>query len=111
MQKMTLARKMAASLLRSLFFLYRVFFAPLLFLLTGTPSLCRFQPTCSAYAQEAIDKHSWRGVPLAIKRLLRCRPLLFQSSEKKEMRWDPVPTKLSHSRLRKNNAATKKLNL
>jgi putative membrane protein insertion efficiency factor len=39
------------------------------------PSPCRFWPTCSAYAAEAIDRHGlWRGSRLAIGRLLRCRP-------------------------------------
>lgn len=37
---------------------------------------CRFTPTCSHYAVEAIDLHGpWKGICLAIKRLLRCHPL------------------------------------
>ena len=36
---------------------------------------CRFIPTCSQYAKEAIEIHgSWIGSKLTIKRLLRCRP-------------------------------------
>ena len=36
---------------------------------------CRFQPTCSAYAIEAISRYGvLRGTHLAAKRLLRCRP-------------------------------------
>ncbi len=36
---------------------------------------CRFHPTCSAYAHEAIGKHGFfRGVYLASRRLLRCHP-------------------------------------
>lgn len=36
---------------------------------------CRFQPTCSAYAQEALAKHGfWRGSALTAKRLCRCHP-------------------------------------
>ncbi|MBK0401227.1 membrane protein insertion efficiency factor YidD [Limibaculum sp. M0105] len=36
---------------------------------------CRFQPTCSAYALEALEKHgAWRGFWLTVRRLLRCRP-------------------------------------
>ena len=36
---------------------------------------CRFHPTCSEYAIEALDTHgAWRGGWLTIRRLLRCRP-------------------------------------
>ena len=36
---------------------------------------CRFHPTCSAYALEAIERHgAWRGGLLALRRLLRCHP-------------------------------------
>lgn len=39
------------------------------------PPSCRFTPTCSHYACEAIAKYgAWRGVWLSIKRLLRCNP-------------------------------------
>ena len=39
------------------------------------PPVCRFQPTCSAYAYEAIETHgAFRGGWLAVKRLSRCRP-------------------------------------
>lgn len=36
---------------------------------------CRFYPTCSAYAEDALRKKgAWRGSIMAIKRLLRCHP-------------------------------------
>ena len=36
---------------------------------------CRFVPTCSEYAVEAIERHGpWRGGRLVIKRIFRCRP-------------------------------------
>lgn len=36
---------------------------------------CRFTPTCSNYAIEAIDYYGvWRGTAMAIKRILRCNP-------------------------------------
>jgi putative membrane protein insertion efficiency factor len=49
------------------------------------PSPCRFTPTCSNYAHEAIESHgSRRGLWLTIRRLSRCRP--FGPSG-----FDPVP--------------------
>jgi len=56
--------------------------------LTLSPMLgptCRFDPSCSAYAIEAIDRHgAIKGVRLAAKRLLRCHP--FGGAG-----YDPVP--------------------
>jgi putative membrane protein insertion efficiency factor len=38
-------------------------------------SNCRYQPTCSEYALEALERHgAFRGGWLALKRILRCRP-------------------------------------
>ena len=51
-----------------------------------TPSRCRFRPTCSAYAYEAITKYgAFKGSWLALKRLLRCNP--FYKGDP----YDPVP--------------------
>ncbi len=48
-------------------------------------SCCRFTPTCSQYALEAVEKHgAFKGTWLAVKRLLRCNPL-FKGG------YDPVP--------------------
>jgi len=45
-------------------------------LTSGRPSPCRFYPSCSNYAAEAIEVHgAWRGIALAARRLSRCRPL------------------------------------
>ena len=50
------------------------------------PGRCRFIPTCSAYAMEAINKHgAAKGLLLAIKRILRCHP--FYKGDP----YDPVP--------------------
>ena len=51
-----------------------------------TPASCRFTPTCSAYAYEAINKYgAIKGGWLAFKRLLRCNPFY------KGNPYDPVP--------------------
>jgi hypothetical protein len=48
---------------------------------------CRYHPTCSAYALQAIEQHgAWRGYALALRRILRCHP--WGSSG-----FDPVPEK------------------
>jgi putative membrane protein insertion efficiency factor len=42
----------------------------------GRVAPCRFYPSCSHYAVEAIEVHgAWRGSGLALRRLSRCRPL------------------------------------
>jgi hypothetical protein len=39
------------------------------------PSSCRFYPSCSEYAYEAVERWgAWRGIRLALGRLMRCRP-------------------------------------
>jgi putative membrane protein insertion efficiency factor len=59
--------------------LYKTFVSPFL------PSACRFHPTCSEYATQAIEKHgSIRGTRMAIYRLLRCQPFAKAGH-------DPVP--------------------
>lgn len=61
----------------------------------GRPSPCRFTPSCSAYALEALADHgTWRGLRLTVLRLVRCRP--FGPSG-----WDPVPEAMpcAHVRL------------
>ncbi len=35
---------------------------------------CRFVPTCSEYAKEAIVRYGWKGVVMAIHRVFRCHP-------------------------------------
>jgi putative membrane protein insertion efficiency factor len=58
---------------------YRIALSPLL------GGHCRYWPSCSAYAEEAIRKHgALRGVALASRRVLRCHPLHTGG-------FDPVP--------------------
>jgi len=50
------------------------------------PARCRYEPTCSQYAVEAIEKYgAWKGGWLALRRILRCHPF------SKHDRFDPVP--------------------
>jgi hypothetical protein len=58
---------------------YKKYISPLL------PPSCRFTPTCSEYAIQAISKHgAWKGGWLALWRILRCNPLCKGG-------YDPVP--------------------
>ena len=48
---------------------YKVLVSPFL------PPACRFEPTCSEYAVQAVEKYgAVRGTWMAIKRILRCQP-------------------------------------
>jgi hypothetical protein len=52
------------------------------------PPCCRYIPTCSQYALEAVEKYgAWKGGWLALKRVLRCHP--FYRGE--HGYYDPVP--------------------
>jgi len=54
----------------------------------GRPPCCRFIPTCSQYALEAVTKYgALKGSWLALKRLLRCHPFHFGEFDP----YDPVP--------------------
>lgn len=58
---------------------YRRFVSP------WKPPMCRFHPTCSAYALEALERHGLvRGTGLALWRILRCQPFCRGGH-------DPVP--------------------
>ena len=70
-----------AALLALPFRLYRLAISPLL------GSNCRFQPTCSAYAIEALSRHgALRGGWLTLRRVIRCHPWGASGA-------DPVPEK------------------
>lgn len=59
------AQALATALVR----VYQALLKPLL------PAACRFEPSCSAYALEAVRVHgAFRGTWLSLRRLVRCRP-------------------------------------
>ena len=68
-----------SGMMLGLIWLYRHLISPLL------PPVCRYTPSCSQYAVEAIRKHGpFRGGWLAVKRILRCNPWGGSG-------YDPVP--------------------
>jgi len=70
---------LVSRLMLGLIWVYRNFISPL------TPAACRYTPTCSQYAVEAIRKYGpFRGGWLAFKRILRCNPWGGSG-------YDPVP--------------------
>ena len=72
-------KKILSILLLMPIYFYRSFISPLL------PPACRYTPTCSQYAIEAIRKHGpFKGFWLTVKRLLRCHPWGGSG-------YDPVP--------------------
>jgi putative membrane protein insertion efficiency factor len=62
---------------------YRLVLSPMLMAMFG--HACRFEPSCSAFAAEALRRHGLlRGVAMASRRLVRCHPLGGHG-------FDPVP--------------------
>jgi len=69
-------------ILLSLIRLYQILLSPFF------GKQCRFNPTCSKYSEEAINKHgSYKGLILTIKRLFKCHPWGASGH-------DPVPDRL-----------------
>ena len=72
---LTLSQRVLLAAIRG----YQLFFSQMY---TGS---CRFVPSCSAYAAEAVQRHGViRGSVLSLRRLARCRPLAKHG-------FDPVP--------------------
>jgi len=75
-----------ATMIRALIRAYQLFLSPVL------GNNCRYQPTCSAYAMEAVAVHgALRGSWLALRRILRCHPWGGHGH-------DPVPTPSTETR-------------
>ena len=84
-----------ARLFRFLIRIYSVIVSPLL------GRNCRYHPTCSAYADEAIQKHgSVKGLFLTFKRVFRCHPWCKHDYH------DPVLENFSWKRIKKSNDRT-----
>ena len=68
-------RRPVASLLAGLLRAYQLVVSPAKQLLFGPGCGCRFHPSCSAYAREAVLRHgALAGGWLAVRRVLRCHP-------------------------------------
>ncbi|RSJ19037.1 membrane protein insertion efficiency factor YidD [Streptococcus intermedius] len=67
------------------------------FISPAFPPSCRYQPTCSNYMIQAIEKHGIKGVLMGIARILRCHPWANGGD-------DPVPDDFS---LRRNTSENK----
>ncbi|MEM8868552.1 MAG: membrane protein insertion efficiency factor YidD [Verrucomicrobiota bacterium] len=65
---------------------YQILISPVIHFLGGSGSGCRFYPTCSAYAIEAVREHgAVRGMWISFRRILRCNPWGGHG-------FDPVPS-------------------
>ena len=80
---MNILRQIAVSLLVLPIQFYRLVISPVL------PASCRFEPSCSAYALEALHTHGpAKGLYLAAKRIARCHPVTWLGGSSG---FDPVP--------------------
>ena len=81
-------RRFAVALLSAPIRAYRLLLSPLM------PARCRFTPSCSAYALEALDQHGpAKGLWLAARRLARCHPISWLGGSSG---FDPVPLSKRH---------------
>ncbi|HJD67661.1 MAG TPA: membrane protein insertion efficiency factor YidD [Rickettsia endosymbiont of Bembidion lapponicum] len=75
------------SILLLLLKFYQYFISPLL------GNNCRFYPTCSEYAKDAITSHgNIKGLWLAVKRIIKCQPFCDGG-------YDPVPISIKNSKI------------
>jgi putative membrane protein insertion efficiency factor len=81
-------RRFAVALLSAPIRAYRLLLSPLM------PARCRFTPSCSAYALEALDQHGpVKGLWLTVRRLARCHPISWLGGSSG---FDPVPLSKRH---------------
>ncbi len=67
---------LSSGILLGLIQIYRYTVSPASLFLFGADNGCRFTPTCSQYAREAIQEHgAMTGSKLALRRICRCHPL------------------------------------
>ena len=66
---------------------YKLIISPFIHTIAGPGAGCRFEPTCSEYFAEAVQKHGvLRGTRLGVRRICRCNPWSTPG-------FDPVPEK------------------
>lgn len=76
-------RKLAIAIIAAPIRVYRAVISPMM------PNVCRFTPSCSVYALEALHSHGpVKGVWLTIRRLSRCHPITWLGGSSG---FDPVP--------------------
>jgi len=81
-------RKLMVALLSAPIRAYRAVISPMM------PPVCRFTPSCSAYALEALHQHGpVTGLWLAIRRISRCHPIAWLGGSSG---FDPVPHSKRH---------------
>lgn len=77
--------RMAVAILTAPVLFYRTFISPMF------PPVCRFDPTCSEYALDALRVHGpFKGLLLTARRLSRCHPITWLGGSSG---FDPVPPK------------------
>jgi putative membrane protein insertion efficiency factor len=81
-------RRFAIALLSAPIRAYRLLVSPLM------PASCRFSPSCSHYALDALDQHGpVKGLWLTVRRLARCHPISWLGGSSG---FDPVPLSKRH---------------
>lgn len=84
-----LLRRAATTVLRAPILAYRYLISPLI------GPACRYEPTCSAYALEALERHGpIIGLWLTARRLARCHPIKWLGGGEG---YDPVPPARAHA--------------